>query len=154
MTKDNKNIIGDNLEILKPENNLHINLPFSEAGVAAGFPSPAENYTDISLDLNEALIRNPSSTFFARVRGVSMIDEGIDDGDLLVIDKSLEAYDGSLAVAFIDGEFTLKRVKIEKDCVWLVPANTNYSPIKVTEDNDFTIWGIVTYLIKDMKNKK
>lgn len=127
-----------------------LNIPLAASGIAAGFPSPAEDFSDLSLDLNKELIRNPSSTFFARVTGVSMINDGVDDGDLLIIDKSVSPYDGCLAVCFIDGEFTLKRFRLEGDFGWLVPANEAYRPIKVTEENDFRIWGVVRYLIKKM----
>ncbi len=116
----------------------------------AGFPSPAQDHTDIKLDLNKELIKNPSSTFFARVSGDSMVDDGVDDGDLLVVDRSLCPSEGSLVVCYIDGEFTLKRIRVEEDYILLVPANSRYSPIKVTKDNDFYIWGIVKYLIKKM----
>lgn len=123
-------------------------IPMSGVGVSAGFPSPAENYISSKLDLNKELVKNPASTFYARVSGCSMIDEGINDGDLLVIDKSVEPYSGSLAVCYIDGEFTLKRYENHGDYALLVPANQNYKPIKVTEDNDFMIWGVVRYVIK------
>ena len=79
-----------------------------------------------------------------------MLGAGLADGDLLIIDKSLEPRDGKIAVCFIDGEFTVKRIKIEKDTIWLVAENRNYSPIKVTKDNDFLIWGVVTNVIKDL----
>lgn len=125
-----------------------VELPMSETGISAGFPLPADECIDLSLDLNRELIKNPASTFFARVSGVSMIDDGIDDGDLLVIDKSVEPYENCLSVAYVDGEFTLKRVKFEKDCAWLIPANKKYKPIRITEDNDFMIWGVVRYVIK------
>ena len=137
-----------NLEIFSPDLSQEQSIPFSENGVAAGFPSPAEDFMDLSLDLNKELVRNPASTFYARVRGTSMIDEGINDGDLLVIDKSLEPHDGCLAVCYIDGEFTLKRFERHSDYGLLVPANRDYRPIKVTGENDFLIWGIVTYIIK------
>lgn len=127
-----------------------LNIPLASSHIAAGFPSPAEDFSDLSLDLNKELIRNPSSTFFARVSGVSMVDDGVDDGDLLIIDKSVSPYDGCLAVCYIDGEFTLKRFSLEGDFGWLVPANKAYSPIKVTEENDFRIWGVVRYLVKKM----
>ena len=94
------------------------------------------------------LIKNPASTFYARVKGVSMIDAGIDDGDLIVIDKSIEPYNGCLAVCYIDGEFTVKRFEKHKDYCLLVPANTEYNPIKITSENEFVIWGVVTYVIK------
>lgn len=128
-----------------------ISLPFIEGGIAAGFPSPAQDYIDLNIDLNKELISNPSSTFYARVKGTSMQDAGIMDGDILVIDKSLEPKDGDTAVCFIDGEFTLKYIKFETDVIYLVPANPEFEPIKVTEDNNFCIWGIVTYSIKSHK---
>ncbi len=131
-----------------------LELPLAEGGIAAGFPSPAQDYIDLKIDLNKELIANPSSTFYARVKGLSMIDAGISDGDILVIDKSVEPQDGDTAVCFIDGEFTLKFIRIEADAVYLVPANPAFKPIKVTEDNNFCIWGIVTYSIKNHKKKQ
>ena len=125
-------------------------LPLSENRVSAGFPSPTEHYSSLKLDLNKELIKNPAATFYARVKGISMIDEGIDDGDLIVIDKSIEPYTGCLAVCYIDGEFTLKRFEKHEDYGLLIPANKDYSPIKVTDNNDFIIWGIVTYVIKKL----
>lgn len=120
--------------------------PFAE-GINAGFPSPAQDYIDIALDLNKELVKNPSATFYGRVRGNSMVDAGINDGDILVIDKSIPATDGKKAVCYIDGEFTIKTLKVSPDCIYLMPANPNYKPIKVTEENDFVVWGIVTYVI-------
>ena len=140
------------LEFYSANTNSSMELPLVDGGIAAGFPSPAQDYIDLRIDLNKELIDNPSSTFYARVKGTSMIDAGISDGDILVIDKSLEPHDGDTAVCFIDGEFTLKFIKIEPDAVFLVPANPKFSPIKVSEDNNFCIWGIVTYSIK--KHKK
>ena len=123
-------------------------IPLMDEGIKAGFPSPADDFLDVSIDLNKELIKNPPATFFGRVNGDSMKDLGIDDGDLLVIDKSLEPANGKIAVCFIDGEFTLKKIQLEKDFVWLVPANEKYKAIKVTEDNDFVVWGIVVHVIK------
>jgi DNA polymerase V len=122
--------------------------PYFEVGVKAGFPSPAEEYEENPIDLNKELIKNPPSTFFCRVDGVSMQDLGIDDGDLLVVDRSVEPTDGKIAVCYIDGEFTLKKIKFEKDHCWLIPGNKNYRPIKVTEENEFIIWGIVVHSVK------
>ena len=96
------------------------------------------------------MIKNPASTFFSRVNGDSLRDMNINNRDLLIVDKSLEPRDGKIAVCFLDGEFTLKTIKIEKDCCWLIPANEEYEPIKVTEQNDFIIWGIVTHVIKSV----
>lgn len=142
------------VKIYSADTGSEVRLPLAEGGISAGFPSPAQDYLDISLDLNKELINNPSSTFFGRVKGSSMIDAGIEDGDLLIIDKSLEPQDGDTAVCFIDGEFTLKYVSIDKNEVFLVPANKDYKPIKVTEENNFCIWGVVTYSIKNHKHKK
>ena len=117
-------------------------------GISAGFPSPAQDFMDLSIDLNKVLIKNPSTTFYGRISGNSMKDLGIDDGDLIIIDKSLPPTDGKIAVCFIDGDFTVKTIKLGKDCCWLLPANAQYKPIKVTADNDFLIWGIVIHVIK------
>lgn len=125
-------------------------IPLSLNEIHAGFPSPAEDFMDIALDLNKELVHNPASTFYARVKGTSMIDEGIEEGDLLVIDKSVIPYNGCLAVCFLDGEFTLKRYTVSGDGAVLMPANKAFKPIPVTADNDFTIWGVVRYLIKKM----
>jgi DNA polymerase V len=127
-----------------------LDLPLTETGIHAGFPSPAEDFSDLSIDLNRELIRNPSATFYARVKGNSMVDAGIHDGDLIIIDKSLEPSDGKIAVCFIDGEFTVKRIKTDRDCCWLIPANDEFSPIRVTEENDFLVWGIVIHVIRSL----
>ncbi len=119
-------------------------------GIHAGFPSPAEDFAEPTLDLNHYVIKNPASTFYARIKGNSMVGANIQDGDIVVIDKSLEPADGSIAVCFIDGEFTLKRIRIEKGKVWLQPANPDFPAIEVTEENHFVVWGIVTYVIKKM----
>jgi DNA polymerase V len=116
--------------------------------IKAGFPSPAEDFMDAGIDLNQVLIKHPAATFLGRVSGDSMKDLGISDGDIVVIDKSLEVQDGKIVVCYIDGEFTMKTIKLEKDFCWLMPANENYKPIKVTADNDFIVWGVVTYVIK------
>ena len=122
--------------------------PFVDQGISAGFPSPAQDFIDLSIDLNKEFIKHPASTFFGRVKGNSMINAGIGNGDLLIVDKSLDATDGRIAVCFIDGEFTVKRLKVEKDCCWLLPENEAYQPIKVTAENDFIVWGIVVFVIK------
>jgi len=142
---------SSNLDFYTANISTHVVLPFIDGGIAAGFPSPAQDYIDLKIDLNTELITNPSSTFYARVKGTSMQDAGIMDGDILVIDKSLEPKDGDTAVCFIDGEFTLKYIKFETDIVYLIPANPKFEPIKITEENNFCIWGIVTYSIKNHK---
>lgn len=132
----------------------HLPLQFADDGIKAGFPSPAQDYLEQAIDLNKELIRHPASTFYGRVVGDSMRGEGIEEGDILVIDKSLELMDDDLAVCFIDGEFTVKRVRLETDAAWLVPSNPDYPLIKVTEENDFLVWGIVTYTIKKNRRKR
>ena len=125
-------------------------LPLSSCGISAGFPSPADDHLEDVIDLNHQLIRNKEATFFGRAEGDSMINTGIGNGDLLVIDKSLSPKNNDIAVCFLDGEFTVKRIKIEKNIIWLVAENKNYKPIKVTKENEFVIWGIVTHCIKDL----
>lgn len=142
------------IEIHKIDVSSSLPLQFANEGIKAGFPSPAQDYLEQAIDLNKELIKHPASTFYGRVVGDSMRDEGIEEGDILVIDKSLELLDDDLAVCFIDGEFTVKRVRLEPDAAWLVPSNTNYPPIKVTKDNEFMVWGIVTYTIKKNRRKR
>jgi DNA polymerase V len=127
-----------------------VQFPLAGTGISAGFPSPADEYMEAGIDLNVELIRNPDATFFGRVKGYSMKDAGISDGDVLVIDKSLEPRNGSIAVCFLDGEFTVKRILKEKEALFLLPANNEFKPIRITEENDFLVWGIVTYVIKKM----
>ncbi len=142
------------IEIHKIDISSNLPLQYADEGIKAGFPSPAQDYLEQAIDLNKELIRHPSSTFYGRVVGDSMKDEGIEEGDILVIDKSLELLNDDLAVCFIDGEFTVKRVRLEPDTAWLVPSNSNYPPIKVTKDNEFMVWGIVTYTIKKNRRKR
>lgn len=142
------------LEIHKIDISSSLPLQFANEGIRAGFPSPAQDYMEQAIDLNKELIKHPASTFYGRVVGESMRDEGIEEGDILVIDKSLELMDDDLAVCFIDGEFTVKRVRLEAEAAWLVPSNTEYPLIKVTKDNDFIVWGIVTYTIKKNRRKR
>lgn len=144
------------LEIYQSNTVSSQELPFADQGIRAGFPSPAQDCMQESIDLNKELVRHPATTFYARVVGDSMTDAGISDGDLLVIDKGLSPQNNDIVVAFIDGEFTLKRIQLDKtnQCLWLMPANDRYKPIKVTEDNDFIIWGVVTYSIRKQLNRK
>lgn len=142
---------GNFVDIFSVVTDTELQLPLVNSPISAGFPSPAEDFSEVGIDLNKELIENSFSTFFGRVKGQSMQDMGIDDGDIMIIDKSLEPKDGKIAVCFVDGEFTVKQIKIEKEACYLIPANPNYKPIKVTEENDFLIWGIVTYVIKKFK---
>lgn len=117
-------------------------------GVSAGFPSPADDFKETRISLDKVAVKNEAATFYARVAGQSMIGAGLDDGDLLVIDRSLEPEDGKIAVCLIDGDFTVKRLKVEKNCIWLMAENKRYKPILVTEENELMIWGIVTHVLK------
>lgn len=127
-----------------------LELPYVEEGISAGFPSPALDFVDMTIDLNKHLVKHPSATFYGRVKGVSLINAGISDGDLLIIDRSIEPKDGKIAVCYIDGEFTAKRIKISKKEVLLIPENEDYQPIRVTEENNLIIWGIVIHVIKTL----
>ncbi len=123
-------------------------LPYADGGVRAGFPSPAQDFMEYALDFNRDLVKNPDATFYARVVGDSMIDDGINSGDLLLIDRSIEAGEGTLAVCVIDGDFTLKRLHREGGKLFLMPANPHFSPIEVTSEQNFEVWGVVEYIIK------
>src|SRR5574344_2729109 len=136
------------VERIKPDTTTNTELPLFQTGISAGFPSPADDYIEDRIDLNRELIRNPSSTFFGCVNGDSMINAGIGDGDLIVIDKSIEPKDGSIVVCVIDGEFTVKRFRKNNGEIFLMPENEKYKAIKITNENDFRVWGTVTYTIK------
>jgi DNA polymerase V len=140
------------LDFFPADISTELKLPFISGGISAGFPSPAQDFMGEKIDLNRILVKHPSETFYAKVKGNSMKDVGIHDGDTLVIDRSLAPEDGKIFVCFIDGEFTVKRVQIEKKTktIWLVAENEAYQPIKVTEENEsFLIWGRVIHVIKD-----
>lgn len=134
------------LEIYPADTSKILEIPFV-GDIKAGFPSPAEDFAASAIDLNKYIVKHPSATFFARVNGDSM-NSDFSEGDLLVIDKSLDPVDGRIAVCFIDGEFTVKRIKIEKDKCLLIPSNSNFPILEVNENNNFMIWGIVSYVIK------
>ena len=116
--------------------------------ISAGFPSPADDFKELRISIDQEVVRNEEATFYARVSGESMQGAGLDDGDLLVIDRSMEPKNGKIAVCCIDGEFTVKRLKVVEDGVFLIPENPKYQSIKVTEENELIIWGIVTYVVK------
>lgn len=125
-------------------------LPLAVASVSAGFPSPADDYLEGSLDLNQHLIKHPAATFFVRVAGDSMIDAGIHDGDLLIVDRSLEPADGKVVIAVINGELLVKRVRKVGQRLFLLPENQAYQPIEVREEMDFELWGVVTQVIHSL----
>ena len=142
------------LEILTADVATRLPLPYADHGIQAGFPSPAQDYITETLDLNYEIVRHPAATFYGRVNGDSMIDEGIEEGDILVIDRSLEPENGDLAVCCVDGDFTVKRIHFEAGKVWLEPANELYDPIIITPDCSFTVWGVVTHTIKSNRRRR
>lgn len=142
------------VSILRPDFSSTLPLTYVDSGIPAGFPSPADEFISDTIDLNQHLINHPTSTFYARVVGDSMSGEGIDTGDLLIVDRSLEPADGDLAVCCLDGEFTLKRISINANSISLVPSNPAYNPIEISPDDNFTVWGIVTHTIKSNRRRR
>jgi DNA polymerase V len=115
--------------------------------ISAGFPSPAEDFTELSISLDKHLIQNPAATFMAYANGNSMVQAGIHHGDILIIDRSLDARNSDIIIAVLHGEFTVKQLSIVKDTFFLIPQNPQYPPMKISDDMDFEIWGVVTYSI-------
>ncbi len=153
IVKPNKAAAEKNLtkvEIHPADFTTNLDLTLASTDIAAGFPSPALDFIDLSIDLNQQLIKHPSATFYGRVKGDSMMNSGIADGDLLVIDRSFEPVSGKIAVCYLDGEFTLKRIKIEHGQCFLMPDNPDFKPIAVDIEQELVIWGLVTYVIKKM----
>ncbi len=133
--------------IYESAQNAKLQLPLYVASVSAGFPSPADDFIDTKLDLNEHLIRHPSATFFVRASGDSMIGAAIHSGDILIVDRSLEAANNVIVIAALEGELTVKRFKKKADRVFLFPENKEYKIIEVTHNETFSIWGVVTYVV-------
>ena len=129
------------------ENREILERPLFETSVSAGFPSPARDYIENSLDLNELMVPNPASTYFMKVDGYSMIGANICPGDIVVVDRSLNVSNNKIIVAVLDGEMTIKRLKMINNEYWLYPENNNYRPVKVDSWMDFIVWGIVTWVI-------
>lgn len=136
------------LTFFHPDQEQQKSLYLAQEGISAGFPSPADDFKELRISIDQEVVRNEEATFYARVSGESMQGAGLDDGDLLVIDRSLEPQHDKIAVCFIDGEFTVKRLKVGPKGIFLMPENPKYQPIEVTEDNELIIWGIVTYVLK------
>ena len=142
MNKENK------LEFFIPKKENGLGQWLAEEGISAGFPSPADDFKETRISLDRELVKNKEATFYARVSGDSMVGAGLDDGDLLVIDRSLNPENGKIAVCLVDGEFTVKRIKKEKNKLYLTPENKKYKPIELKEENELIIWGVVEYVIK------
>jgi len=128
-----------------------LSLPILLESIPAGFPSPAENFVDRSLDLNEYLVSHPAATFFIKVEGDSMIGAGISSGDILIVDRAQEAAHDKIVVAHINGEFTIKRLKLINETIFLMPENPKYRPIQITEEMSFEVWGVVTFVIHTVR---
>ena len=133
--------------IYEPKKEARCERPIFMAPVTAGFPSPAEDYIEGKLDLNEHLVKHPAATFFVRVTGDSMIDAGIHPGDILIVDRSLEAADKKVVIAVVEGELTVKRIRLINEKIVLMPENENYKPLQINNETDFEIWGVVTNVI-------
>lgn len=126
----------------------HMLIPYALEKISAGFPSPAQDYIDKVLDMNEHLIKNETSTFIVKVASLSMLNAGIDIDDELIVDRSLDAKHGDIVVALIDNEFTVKRLMIEESRKWLKAENPEYKNIYLSEEQELIIWGVVTCVIK------
>ena len=138
----------EKLNFFQPEQEKNLGQWLMEQGISAGFPSPADDFKEIRISLDKELVKNGDATFYAKVSGDSMINAGLSDGDLIVIDRSLDPENNKIAVCFIDGEFTVKRIKKEKNKLYLIPENKKYKPIEIKEENELIIWGVVEYVIK------
>lgn len=142
---------GNISEIYLAKLEKKVKLPEYTSGISAGFPSPADDYIDRELDLNEYLINHPAATFFVRVIGDFMINAGMNSGDLIVVDRSLEAIHNKIVLAIIEGEFTVKRYVKRGKKIFLKPENENYDEIEIKKHMDFQVWGVVTTVIHDVK---
>jgi len=138
----------EKLTFLKPKKGDSLGQWLVEQEISAGFPSPADDFKEIRISLDKELVKNTDSTFYARVAGDSMKDAGVSNGDLIIIDRSLSPENNKIAVCFLDGEFTVKRIIVEQKNLYLKPENKKYKKIKINKENEFIIWGIVTYVIK------
>ena len=138
------------LTFLKPKKEKFIGQWLVEQGISAGFPSPADDFKEIRISLDKELVKNQESTFYARVSGNSMENAGLSDGDLIVIDRALDPVKNKIAVCFLDGEFTVKRIIKRGNKLYLRPENKDYNEIEIKDDNQLIIWGLVTYVIKKL----
>ena len=139
------------IEIYSGDFSGNVSLPYADDGIFCGFPSPAQDYLDRTLNFNEEIIKHPSATFYAKALGDSMEDAGIEVGDIMIIDRSLDPLDGDIVIAHINGEFTAKYLDIsrrDKGIVRLVPGNKRYKPIVMHEGDELEIWGVVSHVIK------
>ena len=146
----NEWLIADNLQlpILElSQLSMLLDLPLFGSKIPAGFPSPADDHLEATIDLNRQFVHHPAATFFVRVKGFSMIKAGIHDGDMLIVDRSLEAQSGSIVIAIVNGDLTLKRLLIEGTEVWLMPENSEFQPLQMTDGMELQVWGVVAHVI-------
>jgi DNA polymerase V len=147
MAKEKKTNSTTSFEFYLPGRSKPVSLKFYSSQIPAGFPSPADDFAEKTLDLNDYLIGNKAATFLVKVQGNSMINTGIFDGDLLVIDRSKDVVNGKVILGVLNGEFTVKRLELKNNKVFLLPENDQFEKIKITEEMDFKIWGVVTFAI-------
>lgn len=140
-----------NLNFLKPKKGNSLGQWLIENGISAGFPSPADDFKEIRISLDEELIKNKEATFYARVSGDSMQDAGLSDGDLIVIDRAINIENNKICVCYLDGEFTVKRIIKRGRKLYLKPENKNYEEIEIKKDSELIVWGIITFVIKSVK---
>ncbi len=140
--------LGNSIASIHPiERGKKLKRPLIGSFIQAGFPSPATDYIEKSLDLNEYLIEHPAATYFIRVDGYSMINAGINPDDILIVDRAIEASNNKIVIAVYDGELTVKRLAVRKGIYYLVPENPQFDEIKITGEVEFSIWGVVTFII-------
>ncbi len=147
MGRDLHKKLKKELVIFAPSEEGSVPLPVLNSSVQGGFPSPADDYIEKRLDLNELVVRHPAATFYVKVEGESMRGAGIHTGDILVVDRSLTASTGKIVIAILDGEFTVKRLVLKGKKIILQPENPDYQPIEIQDEDDFQVWGVVTYVI-------
>lgn len=134
-------------DIYSADTGKEMELPVAEAHIKAGFPSPADDFMEDRLDLNEHLIDHPAATFFVRVSGNSMVNAGIHDGDILIVDRAIEPVDGKIVIAVLDGQLSVKRLRKQNGKVLLQPENEDYGVMEINEENDLRVWGVVNHVI-------
>lgn len=136
-------------ELYNFEQGNRVEFPLFISKIKAGFPSPADDYVEKRLDLNDYLIKHPASTFFVRVEGESMVDAAINSGDILIVDRAIEPQNNKIVIAVVNGELTVKRIHKSRAGLFLVPDNSDFAPMEITAEMDFQIWGVVTYVIHE-----
>ncbi|WP_198077740.1 LexA family protein [Acinetobacter calcoaceticus] len=141
-------VLSEALLIKQVVPSTHLLVPYALEKISAGFPSPAQDYVDKALDMNEHLIKNETATFIVKVASLSMLNAGIDINDELIVDRSLDAKHGDIVIALIDNDFTVKRLMIEESRKWLKAENPEYKNIYLSEGQELIVWGVVTHIIK------